>query len=532
MFRLVVVFLFIPVMVAAGFGVVDTIGGTYLDDLTSGPAWRMLVNTPGRGLHAIWMYAPDTDTLFPHRNMRYNFYDQSTDAWNWSDPDFMVSGQNVFPVRTGYGNIDIDTTGAAVISAHHTTASSIAPILARDTDAGAGIFDYSPGEPVLDGYAWPCVGVGTNGYYHLAMMGVGADEGLYWSRMTAWPGWDSAVSISPPGPLPPTHNIATSKVPGSNKVCITWVATPAVGHAQMPGFFRESTDGGDTWQAPVELGYPPGFHPGSETVPSFHVSSLFPLYDTEDNLHIVGNVAPCVRDTGLVVPGQIWHWCPANPDTWNLIRIASPDSWNAPCGRNAMVCDRPSLGQDRHGDLLAAWEEFDGVDVETTTNRLRADIWCSCSHDNGVTWWVTKVTDGGEVSNRFPSILNPIGDTVLVEYLIDQVAGFWGAGEGPATENPVVVHRVYPDGLADGKNQTVRLRPTATIARGVLVLDAAGSRQQTGYRAELLDVSGRKVMDLRVGDNDIRQLAPGVHFIREAQAQAQAQAVRKVVITR
>jgi len=38
MFRLVVVFLFIPVMVAAGFGVVDTIGGTYLDDLTSGPA--------------------------------------------------------------------------------------------------------------------------------------------------------------------------------------------------------------------------------------------------------------------------------------------------------------------------------------------------------------------------------------------------------------------------------------------------------------------------------------------------------------
>jgi hypothetical protein len=32
-----------------------------------------------------------------------------------------------------------------------------------------------------------------------------------------------------------------------------------------------------------------------------------------------------------------------------------------------------------------------------------------------------------------------------------------------------------------------------------------------------------------VGANDVRALAPGVYFVREAQAQAQAQAVRKVV---
>jgi hypothetical protein len=361
--------------------------------------------------------------------------------------------------------------------------------------------------------------------------------------MSAWPSWDSAVYVSPPGPLPPTHNIATSKVPGSNRVCITWVATPTVGHAQMPGFFRESTDGGDTWQAPVELGYPPAFHPGSETVPSFHTSSLFPFYDQDDNLHIVGNVAPCVRDTSLVVPGQIWHWCPANPDTWSLVRISSPDSWNASCGRNAMVCDRPSLGQDRHGNLFAAWEEFDGVNVETTTNRLRADIWYSVSTNNGVTWaWVTKVTDGGEVSNRFPSILNPIGDTVLVEYLIDQVAGFWGAGEGPATENPVVVHRVYPYGLAEGKNLTVRLKPLPTIIRGVLFLPrdmtGAGHDVNAGHlgscpKPSLLDISGRMVMDLRPAENDVRALAPGVYFVREAVSGSRSAAgVRKVVITR
>jgi hypothetical protein len=44
----------------------------------------------------------------------------------------------------------------------------------------------------------------------------------------------------------------------------------------------------------------------------------------------------------------------------------------------------------------------------------------------------------------------------------------------------------------------------------------------------LLDISGRKVLDLSPGENDVRHLAPGVYFIREAQARS----VRKVVITR
>ncbi|MFO7639686.1 MAG: T9SS type A sorting domain-containing protein [bacterium] len=32
----------------------------------------------------------------------------------------------------------------------------------------------------------------------------------------------------------------------------------------------------------------------------------------------------------------------------------------------------------------------------------------------------------------------------------------------------------------------------------------------------LLDASGRKVMDLTPGDNDVRHLAPGVYFVRTA----------------
>jgi hypothetical protein len=39
-------------------------------------------------------------------------------------------------------------------------------------------------------------------------------------------------------------------------------------------------------------------------------------------------------------------------------------------------------------------------------------------------------------------------------------------------------------------------------------------------------------MELLPGANDVRALAPGVYFVREAQEQAKAQAIRKVVLTR
>jgi hypothetical protein len=71
----------------------------------------------------------------------------------------------------------------------------------------------------------------------------------------------------------------------------------------------------------------------------------------------------------------------------------------------------------------------------------------------------------------------------------------------------------------------------ATIVRGVLFL---GDCPRTGTvpKTVLLDISGRKVADLRPGANDVSWLSPGVYFVRERHAQAQAQAVRKVIVTR
>jgi hypothetical protein len=526
-------------------GTVDTIGGTTYDYQTNGPAYRMLILTPGVGVHALFMYAPDVDTLFQNRNMRYNFYDYNLGAWNWLDADFMVSGVGVFTTRTGYGSMDVDTNGAAVISAHHTsTGSNIAPILAHDADVGVGIFDYAPGEPTLDQSVWPYVGAGMNGTYHLAMIDNPAQDNLYRTRMTTWPTWESRVSVpSPqPEPLSPTQNIATSKVPGSNKVCITWVATPAAGYMQEPGFYRESQDGGNNWDPPVDIGFPPAF--GPDTLPSFSISSLFPFYDRDNNLHIVGNVSPYVRDTNWVLPGQIWHWCAANPDTWDLIHIASPDSWNGNIPGNSVICCRPSLGQDDSGNLHVAWEEFDGVNVEPTTNRLRADIWYSYSEDNGITWAEgTKITDGGEVTYRYPSIVNPIGDTVMVLYLIDQVAGYFvQSAEGPATYNPVVVQKwPNPVGIAEGpmaappSRMEIAAGPNPVRSRTVMsyALPRSGDMSLVVY-----DAAGRPIKTLAAGRHtagrytatwDAGGIPAGIYFCTlEA---GRSRVTRKVILT-
>ena len=51
-----------------------------------------------------------------------------------------------------------------------------------------------------------------------------------------------------------------------------------------------------------------------------------------------------------------------------------------------------------------------------------------------------------------------------------------------------------------------------TIVRGMLRFQPAPG--STLPMAALHDVTGRRVMDLHTGNNDVRRLTPGVYFIR------------------
>ncbi|MFO7675631.1 MAG: C25 family cysteine peptidase [bacterium] len=81
-------------------------------------------------------------------------------------------------------------------------------------------------------------------------------------------------------------------------------------------------------------------------------------------------------------------------------------------------------------------------------------------------------------------------------------------------------------GVFERAAAAVRLpgRRFPTIVRGVLSLDASlghdpGSENRSGSCPTLLlDITGRKVMDLAPGENDVRRLARGVYFIRRQDA--------------
>jgi len=86
-------------------------------------------------------------------------------------------------------------------------------------------------------------------------------------------------------------------------------------------------------------------------------------------------------------------------------------------------------------------------------------------------------------------------------------------------------------GVAEESPTPHTLQPVATVVRSVLYVPLASGVEREASSV-LLDISGRKVLGLHSGANDIRALPPGVYFLREAQAQAQGQAVRKVIVTR
>jgi hypothetical protein len=86
---------------------------------------------------------------------------------------------------------------------------------------------------------------------------------------------------------------------------------------------------------------------------------------------------------------------------------------------------------------------------------------------------------------------------------------------------------------------TLRPTPNATIIRGVLWLPGLGTRSELPERnsvmsrAVLLDASGRTVLDLKPGPNDVRHLPAGVYFVRQASGMMhEACGTTKVIVTR
>jgi len=177
---------------------------------------------------------------------------------------------------------------------------------------------------------------------------------------------------------------------------------------------------------------------------------------------------------------------------------------------------------DGHADIPISTDTIPGSPSALYCNELNDKVYCA---NQGSGTGVVTLIDG--TTNQVLGSI-PVGDKPVGFGHNRRQNRVYVANYGSSN---LSVLRDSGGGIQESLTpQAVSSKPAHTIIRGVLFLPEATNRKPQA--ASLMDVSGRNVLDLRPGANDVRVLAPGVYFVREAQAQAQAQAIRKVVVTR
>lgn len=317
------------------------------------------------------------------------------------------------------------------------------------------------GRPTLSGYQWPQFGLTPSGKAHFAVMDNATTTHLYYSKVDPWCTWSTPVSGVGSGNDAgfPDYNVVASKQ--SPKFALLWEymnANPTT--EPMSGWYRETRDDGATWDDPVELPYPNVFTPSSDTEPTFDISSLSGMYDSNDSLHIVGQVTSWLiaEGEGLVIPSVLCHWTAA--DGWHVIYDANTETLAAPCAQNATYACRATIAQAGPQEYVVVWCQADSLNVEPVTDYLRYDILGSRSTDGGITWGPpVRLATAGTASLHYPCLATTVlNDSCHIRYEADQQAG-WAVSatpQGTCTNNPII-HQVFskfdlpaPNGVAEG----------------------------------------------------------------------------------
>jgi len=176
--------------------------------------------------------------------------------------------------------------------------------------------------------------------------------------------------------------------------------------------------------------------------------------------------------------------------------------------------------------------------VEDVYGNVFDPVWVEISRDGAafdpLSSRMGGVNDDPEIaavggwSRVFIDLFQYLGDTVQFRFRFRSDSSITYAGS--YIDDVQVTGRRTSAGVQETRQpQAANARPAPSMVGNVLLMPEPVGGERSAVVAHLLDGSGRKVLDLHSGANDVRALAPGVYFVRGAQAQAQA--IRKVVVT-
>ena len=523
------VFILLPVMLAAQPWHGDTVGGTTYDWQASGPMPRMIANDTLYGIHVAWMFSA-SPSPWTDRNMRYNFYDYASRHWMFNQgATFMDYGVSAFSPRTGFGSLDVNPKNHhAYISGHQ---GSVTPHCVQDAAPGSGVFEDCDGTSGADQYLWPKISIDSSGVVHVGVMDNATRTRLYYTRIRPWCTWAVPIHIPYNDPAVEDYCIAASLM--SHGIAISWLES-----VDPPNFYYGlSTDGGNNWDAQVQLDPPPAFTPGSETIPVFYISSNSLLWDNHDHLHITVTVLPVVDGVTYINPSEVWDYDSTRTRRWVRIHRSQYVDIH-PFGTWAGLASRPMLAVHQDGRLFCVWEQYDSINTERVTGYARADIWAAGSNDGGDSWMpAVRVTAPDSTTHRYPSVARVADRYLDIACLQDLQAGANVQGEGDPTDNPIVVLRVPVDSIvpppigaisaAPGPESPTSLsvspNPFRDCARlcysttGPLTLriyDASGRVART-FR-DTRCATGTGTTQWNGADDSGQQAPPGIYFVRLA----------------
>jgi hypothetical protein len=213
----------------------------------------------------------------------------------------------------------------------------------------------------------------------------------------------------------------------------------------------------------------------------------------------------CLRDMAADNQGNVWiSWADWAEGNILAAYIDTALRWSPHYllarGTDLGFCNLAVDGENK------VWIVYDQGD------NFRYRVW------NGQDWSPEDSVVRSPASSSFSDAVfyDPVRERIWVSYKTDREQTYvtWTASSG---------------GIEEEEPSSAWRSCASRVVRSVLVYQPTANGPHPS--ASLVDIAGRKVMDLQPGENDIRHLAPGVYFVRTAES-GKRSAVRKVIIQR